>query len=425
MNRQLLKDLPKLINAGIITEEIAGNIADYYQNKKDPAPNQLFVIFGILGSILVGAGLILIIAHNWEDMGMGTQTLMAFLPLIIGQAVCLYALLKQYESLAWREASSAFLFFAVGACIALIGQIYNIPGTVSSFLFTWMLLVAPLMYVMRSSIVSLLYIILITYYGYSIGYVWRYGAQPHWYWVLLAIVLPYYYLLYKKSPQGSFIVFHHWLIPISISTLLAPLVGFNNMVFNFLLYNSLYGFFYNFGQTPFAGKLNGYTALGAMGTIVMLLIGSFRGFWGIFESLRGIYLDGFGIAFNLIFGVAAVAMLVWRYNQDKGVLKDPLSLIFLAYIPIFFIGMYSDVAAMLLSNLAVATLGIMAIRAGAKSDNLGILNLGLLVVSVLIICRYFDMDIPFALRGLFFILIGGGFFVANYLMFKKRKERAE
>ena len=147
MQKHILRDLPELVNAGIIDEETAGNIAEYYQQKKDPAQNQLFVIFGILGSILVGAGLILIIAHNWENMGIGMQTLMSFLPLVLGQAACLYTLLKQRESLAWREGTAAFLFFAVGSCIALIGQIYNIPGTISGYILTWMLLVAPLIYI--------------------------------------------------------------------------------------------------------------------------------------------------------------------------------------------------------------------------------------------------------------------------------------
>ena len=261
----------------------------------------------------------------------------------------------------------------------------------------------------------------ITYYGYIIGFDWNGSAQPHLYWLLLAFVLPNYYWLQKKSPNGSFMTFHHWMIPMSISTLLAPLVGFDNILFNFLLFNSLYGFYINFGQIKFTSSVNGYIGLGALGTIIMFLMGSFRIFWQELFSLEDYYIDGFGIAYNIIFLATAIGILIWRYGKDSSILRNPLNYMFIAYIPIFFIAMSSSLIAMLLCNLIVAVLGIMIILEAVKNDNLGTLNLGLFLISVLIVCRYFDMNIPFVLRGILFILIGVGFFIANYLMFQKRK----
>ncbi|MEM6542707.1 MAG: DUF2157 domain-containing protein, partial [Bacteroidota bacterium] len=58
---------------------------------------------------------------------------------------------------------------------------------------------------------------------------------------------------------------------------------------------------------------------------------------------------------------------------------------------------------------------------GAKQDHLGILNYGLLILTALVVCRFFDTDLSFVVRGIMFVSVGAGFFVANYLMLKKRK----
>jgi uncharacterized membrane protein len=36
--------------------------------------------------------------------------------------------MEEIRKYSWREASAVFLVFAIGACISLISQIYNIPG---------------------------------------------------------------------------------------------------------------------------------------------------------------------------------------------------------------------------------------------------------------------------------------------------------
>ncbi|MGD1960632.1 MAG: DUF2157 domain-containing protein [Fulvivirga sp.] len=57
-----------MVNANVISEEIAKDISIYYNQKKSEPNNRLFVLFGILGAALVGLGIILIIAHNWYDL---------------------------------------------------------------------------------------------------------------------------------------------------------------------------------------------------------------------------------------------------------------------------------------------------------------------------------------------------------------------
>ena len=423
------KDIPELLKAGIITPETAEGIRQYYREKAGQSQNRLFIIFGILGAILVGLGVILIIAHNWDEFSRTLKTFFSFLPLLVGQFFCAFTLLRKNVSSAWRESSSAFLFFAVGASISLISQVYHIPGNISVFILTWMLLCLPLVYLLRSSVTSLLYIIGITYWAAETGY-WTYPAsETYYYWLLLLAVLPHYYLLKKSQPASNFIIFHHWFIPLSITIALGT-VSRNHEEFMFIAYISLFCLFYLVGKTNFfqsqKSSGNGYLAIGSAGTISILLALSFTWFW---EDLRRMDVSFSDTIRSPEFFTALIASLIAgaffiRFGKYKSVSElNPMELVFLIFIIIFIIGLKAPFAVILV-NLLIFTIGIFTIRLGAKKDHLGILNYGLLIITALVICRFFDTDLSFVFRGMLFVGVGLGFFFANSRMLKKRQEHA-
>jgi len=159
MSNAFLKELPELVSKKIITEEVAQNIKNYYQKNPEENSNKLFTIFGIIGALLGGLGIILILAHNWDDFSVLTKTVFSIIPLVLGQIACFYTLTKKSESITWRESSATFLLFAIAASISLVAQVYNINGDFPKFLLTWILLSLPLIYIMHSSFVSLLSIV--------------------------------------------------------------------------------------------------------------------------------------------------------------------------------------------------------------------------------------------------------------------------
>ncbi len=53
---------------------------------------------------------------------------------------------------------------------------------------------------------------------------------------------------------------------------------------------------------------------------------------------------------------------------------------------------------------------------GVRRQNLGTVNLGMFVVALLVVVRFFDSGFGFILRGLAFILVGIGFLVANIVL---------
>jgi len=178
MSKQLLKGIPELVKVDVISEETGLKIAKYYELKKQSAPNNLVVILGILGALLVGGGIVLIVAHNWDELSRFVKTILSFLPLVVAQLTCAYTLLKQKDNRVWRECSSVLLFFAIGVCISLISQIYQISGSMSGFLLTWMILALPLVYLLSSSTVALLCIAGLSWYACELGYFQRFATIP-------------------------------------------------------------------------------------------------------------------------------------------------------------------------------------------------------------------------------------------------------
>jgi uncharacterized membrane protein len=423
----LIKDLAELVDAAVINQETADKISFYYKNKSSSSSSRLFIVFAILGALLTGLGIILIVAHNWDEFSRGAKTALAFMPLVIGQLTGGFVLLKKRDNIAWREGSATFLVFAIGAVISLISQIYHIPGNLSSFLLTWSILCFPLIYILNSSLTSLLFIAGITCYACSNSYFSYPMGDSFLYWLLLAGALPHYYQLYKEKPHSNFMIFHHWMIPLSVIIVLGTVVKTTGE-FMYIAYMSLFGLFYMIGDLDFFTQQktinNGYKIFGTFGTLILLLILSFDGFW---EKLigKGLQFDEVITAPEFIasFIISTMAAALFYFQQKNKTIDQikPISFVFILFIIAFVLGLYISISVVLI-NLCVFTIGILTMREGSRIDHLGILNLGLLIITALVTCRFFDKDLSFILRGMMFLVVGAGFFATNYRMLKKRNK---
>ncbi|MEM7087702.1 MAG: DUF2157 domain-containing protein [Bacteroidota bacterium] len=420
MSLKLKRELDELIEAKVISTEVSTNILKYYASKKTNNPNKLFAIFGVLGSLLVGLGVILIIAHNWDDFSRTAKTIWAFVPLLVGQLFVAFTLFKN-KSAAWKETAATFLFFAIGASISLVSQIYNIPGSMPSFLLTWILLAAPLVYLLRSHVAVLLHLLFATVYACNLGYFNE--DQPWWYLLLLAYTLPHYYRQIKNAPTSNLTGILNWLFPLSLLISLGAFVGGNDSI-GFLIYVILFGVFYNIGKLPFFNsqrlRTNGYVLLGSLGTITTLMIASFKWVWDDYTSIMVSTQD---IGILIVLGLAAVAIIVYLFLKRAMPSFNLFQYAFLCFTIIYFTRFAQSEMPVILTNILVFALGIFAVRIGARTGRYSVLNYGLLIITVLIACRFFDTDISFIVRGLLFVAIGAGFFGANYLMHKKQQKQ--
>ncbi|MFL9837729.1 hypothetical protein ABS768_09490 [Flavobacterium sp. ST-75] len=69
----------------------------------------------------------------------------------------------------------------------------------------------------------------------------------------------------------------------------------------------------------------------------------------------------------------------------------------------------------------VLVLGIITVKHGIDKVDFRKLNFGLTIIAALIICRFFDTNMTFAVRGVLFVCVGIGFFIANSMLVKKRR----
>lgn len=419
----MIKQLPELVRENVISQEIADKIAEYYQSKKKQGQNKLFLIFGVLGSLLVGLGIILIIAHNWDHLPKNIKVALAFLPLVVSQIWCGFTLVKKSNNPVWRESASTFLFLSIGACISLVSQIYHLSGDLSTFLLLWMSLTLPVIYLMNSSFASLLYLIGITYYSCESGY-WIYSnTEPNYYWLLLLLAIPHYVGLIRRQPDSNFVRFHNIVIALSVIICLGTLAQRNSELMHISYFNA-FGILlileeYTF-STHMKFKEKSFGLIGFAGTMIMLFSTSFDWLWNnIFHKH---HTTSFQEIIPLTISTLVVVALLYRCQiKEKGNRLDPIKLTPLFFILVYIIANFNPTIPVILINAAILYLGVNNVVRGLRNNHLGIVNLGLMTITILIICRFFDTDFSFLTRGLVFIAVGLGFFLTNYSMLKNRR----
>ena len=423
MSSKFNKELQILVRDKVISPELAEKIEQYYATRDLGKPNKLFTIFGIFGALLVGSGIILMLAHNWDHFSKMTKTVLAFLPLVIGQALAGFSIFKE-KTKTWKEASGTFLFFAVGACIAMVSQIYNIEGELGTYLLTWIVLCLPLIYVLRSNAVALLILITSAYYALVAGvFVYRSKDIPWFYVPIFLAVIPHYVGVLKHKITSNSTTILNWVVPASLAIGFISFIGSHDTL-GFVMYILLFGLFYNIGKLSVFKDLrtlkNGFLMIGSLGTVIILMIFSFKWIWQDVSVLSE-YKTQDMLMVSVLFVLAA--MVLGYMISKKGIKSINLFQIsFVLFCGVYFLTSTVTVLPIVLINVLVFALGISAIRIGAKKFNFGILNYGLLIISVLIAFRFFDTGMSFVIRGILFVLVGSGFFLTNYFMFKKQQK---
>jgi uncharacterized membrane protein len=417
------RELEELLANNVITSEVAEKIRAYY-DQPSSGNNRMVIAFGIIGALLVGMGVVLIIAHNWDDLSTSMKLFVGFAPMLVAQAVAGVLVYNHSDSSAWREAVSVVLIFAVATSISIVSQVYNIHGSLEKFLLAWTALTLPIIYVMRSWMASLLFWIGITWYATEAGFgFFRPNHAPSYYWPLAIAAMPFYINLIRKHPNANSISFHNWIIGISMTIVLA--LGDYNQGEDLLVpaYITMFSAFMLIGQLPyFASRrliTNAWLIGGSAGTIGLLLFMTFE--W---PNLSGRSTEWWIstplLIWIFLFVVASVLLyVVGKKIGFRNVLSK--SYTFLIVLVLFVIGLSEPLISRGLMNVLILALGVYTIREGAQADKLWKMNYGLLILSTLIMCRFFDTDMSFVIRGLLFVGIGVGFFGMNYYMMKKRR----
>ena len=416
MKNNIKADLEKLQEVGVIDAEVAQRIGDYYQSQKSSS-NKILIVFGVLGSLLMGLGVILLIAHNWDDLTKSSKTVYALLPLILAQCVTFYSYIKKKDH--WIEGACTFLFFSTIASIALVSQIYNIPGNFSQFMLVITLLNLPFAYLLKSKMSAILSLITLTVYGGSHGYDSYPDQIPYVYFGVLLLYIPHFMQMLKNNPTSNFTRFSTWTFLVSLVICFGTL--FVQIEELFLIGYML--LFLIFGQLAHhkyfkSDKLlaNPFKVIGVVGYLGILLASTYDWYWNeingeqFFDNYTWIYL--------------IVLLVIWGFIHFKEKLQNRYNFILgVSFLLAVVFAKVDPIISIVISNLAVLFAGIYHVIEGNKRNQIGIMNFGLSLIVMLIFLKYFDWDISFMLKGIMFLVVGVGFFTANYLFVTSNKKK--
>lgn len=427
----LIKELPVLENAGVISPEKTGDIKSYYDTNTQSGINWAIIVFSVLGSLLIGSGIILLFAHNWDELTRPTRTVLSFCPLLIGSILSFVAL-RRNSGVALRESAGIFHSLAVGSSIALIGQTYHLPSDTPAFLLTWSLLILPLVFLLRSTGSLLIYLALIC--GWS-GVAQDTYGQAAGFWLLLApaIVRLVQLLRINRHAPETLISFAGFLFALFISTgivLERTVPGLWIVAYSAMLSATGLLGLYLYGDRE--GWNNIPKTFGVIGVIVLAYLFTWTDMWRDigWHHVRydwyyrpwGQWLDG-GITLSLLAG--------WMLFSIKAFRRNSIETVTLSVFPViaticFVIGSFAkepDQLNALVFNAFMLFLGIMYIVMGCRNLKLRQLNGGMAILSLLLVTRFFDAGFGYLARGIVFIILGTSFLTVNLVMVRRKKQK--
>lgn len=424
----LYEQLPGWVAQGIINQEQANQLRTRYGEIDDqPDYNLAFIIIGILGALLVGGGIILIVAYNWEDFSKTTRTVLSFAPLIVAQIIFGFAYFKRRNSIAWAEGASTFLMLMLAASIALVSQTYHIWGEPETFLWSWLVLSIPLIYLSNSSLVTIIYLIGIASWTMQVN-----GSDSVWYWLLLAAAVPH--LILNMRTHSEFIRRNilGWALVLTFifgwfGTIEASIPEFG------LVGTALtFSMFYLLGDSiKIGGKIfitRPFRAFAVSGSFVLLLFLTYEADFQAFDWAKlfngSFYLPWAGHV-NFIILIFFSICFLWLLSRK--ILTQSWSERFATFLPLFTLLILiisrqsSDFQAMVMANIYLLAWGILYLVEGIQARHMGLINLGMLFILVLATARFFDTEWDFIVKGIAFIVLGLGFLAANWLLSKRIK----
>ena len=432
--RWLLAELPELTAKGLLSPEAAEALRGHYAAQTPGEPRRLgFILSAILGSLLVGAGIILLVAHNWDFLSRPVRCGIAFAPLVLTQALGLFVLLRRDGSAAWRESAAILNIAAIGTAIALVSQTYQIQGDFASFILAWMLLALPVVYVFKTGLGLAAYFVGVTVWVLSskTGPVLSIWPNDLWGWPLLALGLPAFIMLLRGNARGYSTLLAVTALAVAAACSLGQTDDMGAQSFWRCSFAAFWTVVYLAGAVSFrdwrATRPHPFVAAGWIGVLSLAVFLSFQGSWRTQRWQNAVdlvprhYPDALAGGIQGAWVLAALlffAYAVWKVRE--------VNLAPAAFVPFTLIAWAiakrfgNPLISALLINFFMLALGVFTLLRGIRAGRVVEANLGMVVIAVLAIARFFDSDIEFVIRGIAFIAIGVGFLVTNLVVFKRK-----
>jgi uncharacterized membrane protein len=107
--RWLLEELPRLVREAVIDEATAERLRRRYAPELERSRRgAVLLAFGILGGVLIGSGVILLVAHNWDELSRPVRAGLCFLLIFAAQLFAGWVMARRFDSEPFREGTATF-----------------------------------------------------------------------------------------------------------------------------------------------------------------------------------------------------------------------------------------------------------------------------------------------------------------------------
>lgn len=417
----LYKELPKWVANGIVTEQSAKRIKDYYGPVAElPRRSLAITLVNVFGIVLVGLGIILLVAHNWENLSRGYRMMVAISMLLMAQLIVGFVIWRKKEQASWREGAATLLVLMLGASMALVGQTYHIADDTGSFLLTWMLLSLPLVYLLHVTVTAVFYLLGVT------AWVLNEPIFGQYVWVLLALIMPHYRALFQHNRYANRVAWLGWVLTVCLYVAFGTVVGDRLEHLNRLIYMALFAGTFFLGILCFPGTesawRNPFKTVGMAGGAVLSFLLTFKDGWGIRPLPVSFSQEEIVLSAVLSVAVVSLGTIVWHKTGCRHLWFGVAPAVAVVGYVLQYHGFTYSSA--ILFNLYILCVGGHSIGMGIRQFDLARVNAGMAAVILLTAARFMDADFSFVARGVVFVLLGIAFLATNLVLLRK-KERGE
>ena len=435
--RWLYGELPDLVRQDILSADAAEALRSHYGPVEEGRWRQMAVtISGVLGALLIGLGIIFVLAYNWSALGRSVRTALSLAPLLAAQGLAAWVLWRNQPSAAWREGAAVMLALALVASVALIQQTYHVSSDYDELLLPCLLLALPVVYLLGSSAVAVLYLVgVLAWAGAAdvTGASDVKGTASLAVWLLAIPLAPHVWMAARADRYALRPVFLMWAVALWAGVALAFVVvgGDVDDVVPMVGYPALYAVMVLAGAVWFGRGASLWRrpveTVGAAGVAVSAYVLTFRGVWDdlayhdgeLAAALRN-YPAAAAVAAVLVLASLALAgVCLWRRRPWRLVLGAAPALALLG-VGIFYATRSASAPAWMF-NAYMLALAAAALVTGFRQRRLAMANLGVLLVAMLMVARFFDSEMGFLVKGIACIAAGAGFLVTNLVVHRLRR----
>jgi len=411
----LLKEIDAWEQLSIINGETALILKERYVRKKNI--NFLILLFSIIGALLIGAGIILILAKNWYALPFFLRVAIAFLPLIISQALAVYVLKFKYDSLIWREPAAILVTASVFASIAMVGQVFHLSGDFGAYVLTCGLLSLPVIYILNAAAPLLIYYWTILNWA-ALNISWENAL------ILLALFIVGALFIFINGRQiNARIIYLTWLTVIAG---FPAIIIIGIMLKTSLLLILLCYFVLLLSVEGLSEQLLlPFKTAGLIGSFITISVLTYENMWKSSYNYIFDIINIGGLIAAAVLLIAALFFAVRIFKRDKLKFLHVVSLLFVCVIRCIWLAYELDMFGfmfMLVCNIILFLIGVGFIVHGVKNTALLTANIGMAAVCLLIVMRFFDSGMDFLWRGIVFLITGIIFLLVNLKILSIRKQ---